>query len=143
MLLPLRPGGYSAPSPRRASIPVRSPYAQEEEELFSVFSESIHFKEHRAAKRRDLTTNTIAHIAYTSRLNADKMAEQRLKAAKSVESSAAFVAASKTATKKKAVGLDGDSDDDDDSDANSQRSDSGDQKISSKKNEGKKKGKGT
>ena len=145
MLLPLQPGGPL----RRASRPARSPYAQDEDELFAVFNESIHFKEHRAAKRRDLSTHTKAHIAYKSHLNADKMSDLKLKAAKSVESSEAFIAASKTATKKKAVGLDGDSDDDDDdydSDANSQPSESGDQKTNSaaagKKSDAKKKGKG-
>eukprot|EP00946_MAST-07B_sp_MAST-7B-sp1_P004821 g4821.t1 len=136
MLLPLRPPDERA---ARRSV-ARSPYEQDERELFDLLEESIHFKEHRARKKRSLQNNTKAHIAYMARLNADKMAELKLKAAKSVESSAAFIAASKTATKKKAVGLDGESDEDEaDSDNQSEVED---MKAGEGKAGGKEEGKG-
>lgn len=126
MLLPLRKDPYATLKAKK-----RTAYTDDEELLFAELDDSIFWKEHKARRRREMSTNEKAHVAYKCRLNADKLAELKVKAAKSVESSAAFIKASKTATEKKAVGLDGETDDDDnyDSEKGSQPSESGDQKA--------------
>ena len=97
MLLPLRKHRRET-SIRQSIHP--SPYRFNEADLSDLFTEAIHFKEHTARYRRDVSNNEKAHNAYEARKQADRFALENLRMKggaaeqKAIEQAAALHAAS-------------------------------------------------
>ncbi len=119
LLLPLRPDGYlPAPKPGPQELAAPGPgktrvqwHMHDENELFQFFDETtIHMREHKARKRREISCNRKAHTAYEKRLAADEAYEIKKKQTKAE-------ALRESAAKAKATALKGkDSDAEDDID---------------------------